>query len=333
MKEREMSSRASSLLRKASGGFDPSAVDRTRTRAAIARRIVVGVAAGAAVAAGAKSAAAAPSLAPAALAPSLAPAALAPAVALAPTAAAPLAAGAAAGIGFATKFVAAVAIIGTVSAGAVTVRHVSRETNSRETNSRATNSSATNSSATSQTVSQAIAQTAPANPRGANPVAANPMAAAPVQAPIENNDVASETIAANDLPIAPAPIANTPQIPAQSGSQNSQAAKPEASASTKPALQTGAEAELLQRAQQALTAEDAPRALALLNEHAQRFPNGSLSEERDAARVLALCGAGRQSEAAKMGAAFLSAHPDSPLASRVRSSCANGGANSDAPVQ
>ncbi|MEO7109908.1 MAG: hypothetical protein ABI183_05680, partial [Polyangiaceae bacterium] len=96
------------------------------------------------------------------------------------------------------------------------------------------------------------------------------------------------------------------------------------SAKTASALQIGAELELINRAQQALQAEDANEALALLNEHARRFPNGALAEERDAARVLALCGAGRQEDAATAGAAFLSAHPDSPLATRVRSSCANG---------
>ncbi|MEO7112054.1 MAG: hypothetical protein ABI183_16545, partial [Polyangiaceae bacterium] len=108
-----MSSRASSLLRKSSAGFEPSFADKTKTRAAIARRVGVGLAAGAAVAVAAKSAAAKSAAAAPSLAPSLTPAVM--------------------GVSFATKLVAAVAIVGTVSAGAVTVNHVTREANRART--------------------------------------------------------------------------------------------------------------------------------------------------------------------------------------------------------
>ena len=291
MKERQintmMSSRASSLLRKASAGFEPSAADKSKTRAVIARRVAVGVAAGAAVAAGAKSAAASPSLAPAA------------AAAMAPSAVAPVAAGFA-GVSFATKLVAAVAIVGTVSAGAVTVNHMSR-------------APITNAPTTKAPAAAAI------------PVADDMQHSAPREIPVQQSAAPQAAVQPTQVadPVS-ARIAN----PAQNKPTHAATASPKITTTTTittaPALQTGAEVELLQRAQKALQANDASAALALLNEHAQRFPNGALAEERDAARVLALCGAGRQADAASAGAAFLSAHPDSPLASRVRSSCANG---------
>lgn len=296
MKERQidamMSSRASSLLRKASAGFEPSAADKTKTRAAIARRVAVGVAAGAAVAAGAKSAAAAPSLAPAALVPA--------AVAAPSAAAGPVAAGFA-GFGFATKLVAAVAIVGTVSAGAVTAHHRA-----------ATKTPPVVNVSVDTKVQQTAPLQMPLQQTAASPVSIDAPVTAAAQQPVVQRPIAQ-------APIESAPIANTLQNkPIQKIENDSP--KPTAAP---PALQTGAEVELFQRAQLALRANDATTALALLNEHAQRFPNGTFAEERDAARVVALCDAGRQADAAKLGAAFLSAHPNSPQASRVRSSCAN----------
>jgi hypothetical protein len=46
-----------------------------------------------------------------------------------------------------------------------------------------------------------------------------------------------------------------------------------------------------------------------------------LGEERTAARVVALCGAGRQAEGRSLATTFLARHPSSPLAPRVRSAC------------
>jgi hypothetical protein len=83
-----------------------------------------------------------------------------------------------------------------------------------------------------------------------------------------------------------------------------------------------AEMAMLATAQAAIQRGDYATALAKLDEHQRTFPNGVLGEERTAARVVALCGAGRQAEARSLGAAFLARHPSSPLAPRVRSSCA-----------
>lgn len=83
-----------------------------------------------------------------------------------------------------------------------------------------------------------------------------------------------------------------------------------------------AEAQLLGDAQRALANGDASRALRVIEEHARAFPHGALGEERQAARVMALCALGRTAEAQREAHAFLTRTPNSPLAMRVQAACA-----------
>jgi outer membrane protein assembly factor BamD (BamD/ComL family) len=53
-----------------------------------------------------------------------------------------------------------------------------------------------------------------------------------------------------------------------------------------------------------------------------KFPRGALSQEREAARIFALCGNGERDRARAAAADFAKAHPESPLLSRVRAVCA-----------
>jgi hypothetical protein len=82
-----------------------------------------------------------------------------------------------------------------------------------------------------------------------------------------------------------------------------------------------AEADLLRQADAAVKAGDAARALALLGEHATKFPSGMLVEERESERVVVLCALGRTGEARAAAAQFLRLRPRSPLSQRVRESC------------
>lgn len=283
----ETSSRASALLRKASPAFEPSAADRKNTRAAIRRRIAVGIAAGAAASATTKTAAAAPSIAPAAIAGGTTAAAGGASVGAAATAGA--------GVGLATKIAAAVAIFGTVSAGAVTVHRAS----------------------VNRAVPQQQAQTV-----------------APAHVETTKTDTATKIDLAQPIPIpeipalvtttvelSPSPVAN--RVPTSPSNVDSRASTP--------SLQIGAEVDLLRRAQEALHDGNADAALVLLDEHAKKFPNGALSEERDAARILALCDAHRVDDARASAKAFSSAHPASPSAARIASSCAGTGSTSQEP--
>lgn len=76
------------------------------------------------------------------------------------------------------------------------------------------------------------------------------------------------------------------------------------------------------RAKRALADGHPKDALTALEEHERTYPHGSLAEERDALRVLALCADGRATEGAAERAAFLRAHPLSAYGDRVRGACA-----------
>jgi hypothetical protein len=78
-----------------------------------------------------------------------------------------------------------------------------------------------------------------------------------------------------------------------------------------------AELELLQRTHGAYTRRDFSAALALIAEHARRFPKGRLAEQREALRVRSLIGAGRADEARRAAAAFAVQFPRSVLLLRL----------------
>jgi TolA-binding protein len=74
-----------------------------------------------------------------------------------------------------------------------------------------------------------------------------------------------------------------------------------------------AEVELLQNAHLAYARRDFRSALALVAEHARRFPDGPLAEECEALRVESLRAAGHAVEAKRTGAAFAKRFPRSVL--------------------
>jgi hypothetical protein len=74
-----------------------------------------------------------------------------------------------------------------------------------------------------------------------------------------------------------------------------------------------AEQALLDTARAALVRGQGADALAPLERHAQRFPRGVLSEEREALEVNALVASGRYAEARQRGEQFFARHPGSLL--------------------
>lgn len=82
------------------------------------------------------------------------------------------------------------------------------------------------------------------------------------------------------------------------------------------------EARGLSGVQRAVRDGRSSEALALLDQQDRDFPQGELRQERVAARVVALCAAGRVSEARALAASFLARAPRSPLAARMRTVCA-----------
>jgi hypothetical protein len=78
---------------------------------------------------------------------------------------------------------------------------------------------------------------------------------------------------------------------------------------------------LVSSMQLALRSGNAARALALANEHARRFPSGTLSQEREGARAIARCQLAEPAARASMQSAFEARYPGSPYAARVKAAC------------
>jgi Outer membrane lipoprotein len=126
-------------------------------------------------------------------------------------------------------------------------------------------------------------------------------AAAPRHAPVPRVVSAPE-------PAAPMPAAETSAPP-------SRAVKPQTG------LRLQDEAALLAEVQGALRSGQASVALAKLESYDRRFPTGMLRSEADAARVFALCSAGRVEKARAAATRFVQRYPSSPAAARVQAAC------------
>jgi hypothetical protein len=101
-----------------------------------------------------------------------------------------------------------------------------------------------------------------------------------------------------------------------------ESATPGVSEPATPEASLAQEMQLLKAAQRELSRNRAAAALEMLDAHAAQFPQGVLSTERSAARVLALCAMGRSTEARRLAEEFLRTAPRSPLVPRIRESCA-----------
>jgi len=75
---------------------------------------------------------------------------------------------------------------------------------------------------------------------------------------------------------------------------------------------------LLDRARRQLASDEPARALVFLEQHAQRFARGELSEEREAMRINVLVQLGRKDEAKASGDAFAVRFPNSIMGASVR---------------
>jgi outer membrane protein assembly factor BamD (BamD/ComL family) len=81
------------------------------------------------------------------------------------------------------------------------------------------------------------------------------------------------------------------------------------------------EVSLLRGAQQALSRGDAQGALRLLAQHQALYRKGTLAVERNGMRAIALCQSGKQAQGRVLAERFIENHPQSTLASRVRTAC------------
>jgi len=119
-------------------------------------------------------------------------------------------------------------------------------------------------------------------------------------------------------PARPATLRRAPSAPLLPAAQPAPAPRAQRAARATLAQESyAAELRLLQRARSEYAAHDFSGALGLVAEHGHRFPNGRLTEEREALRVRSLAGAGRHHEARLAFAAFARRFPRSVLLSRL----------------
>jgi hypothetical protein len=88
-------------------------------------------------------------------------------------------------------------------------------------------------------------------------------------------------------------------------------------AATATAADSVAEAKLVAEVRSVVESEPA-RALELLRQAAERFPEGALRPEREGYEVLALIASGREEQARERGTRYLVRHPRGTMAARVR---------------
>jgi len=112
-------------------------------------------------------------------------------------------------------------------------------------------------------------------------------------------------VVARPVAPAPAPIVEEPPAPVASAPALSRADA------------ARAELRLLRQARAAVARENYAAALPPIAEHARRFKDGRLSEEREALRVKALVGLGRTDDARRAATAFRARFPRSVLLSAV----------------
>jgi hypothetical protein len=143
------------------------------------------------------------------------------------------------------------------------------------------------------------------------------MVAAKGHAPEAERRVATVAAAARETAAPPAAIpADDPKPePVRVAAKASASAPPDHAGA--PSLAD--EVASLDAARTALAGGDASGALRALDDHDRRFPGGALGPESTVLRVEALARRGDRAAAARLGKAYLDAHPRSPYASRIRS--------------
>jgi hypothetical protein len=127
--------------------------------------------------------------------------------------------------------------------------------------------------------------------------------------------------AAVSAPAVTPPAALAPTAPEPALAPAPAATEARAAASRRPSGRLAEEVEILSRAEKELHAGRFASALRVLDEHASKFPRGAMAQERVAARIHALCGAGRVAEA---NAELARLSPGSLHAGRAREACATG---------
>jgi hypothetical protein len=147
----------------------------------------------------------------------------------------------------------------------------------------------------------------------------------PTPAPTVKHAAATvPVVVANPVPEpttpAPAPMQAPPRR--RASKTPSKADVQPAAAASSPTPELGDEMPMLTQARKALGAGQANQALALVREHADRFPSSKLSDLRAVIEVEALCATGNRAKARQMAEAFVARHPGAAAAAKLERACA-----------
>lgn len=130
----------------------------------------------------------------------------------------------------------------------------------------------------------------------------------------------SPTVASVGVEPSPPPTRRVVPAPVDSSGGSPTPVAPSAE-SRSPESGLGAEAALLESAERSLRDHDGARALALLDEHARRFPDGIFLVEAQAARAIATCETGDRARGGELVADFARRWPSAPVLARVLAAC------------
>lgn len=163
-----------------------------------------------------------------------------------------------------------------------------------------------------------IATVASANPFDDEP----PSTAPPAPEPTASAVAADTTVPGFPSPnaIANEPVRNPLDVVPPSGSSPSAAPSASPTSST-PADTLQEEMKLLAAAHAELSRGNPSGALLLLDEHAAKFPRGTMAPERRATRAMALCKAGRTEEGLREVTALYGPDSKSPMAQKIAHAC------------
>ena len=170
-----------------------------------------------------------------------------------------------------------------------------------------------------------------ASPPSPAALSAAPSSSAIARAPIPPRPAPEPSVALSALPALAASASAAPSPSAASADPRPAPPSPPPATGSLPAAGEPAvlaaeretmireESRLVGEARDALRRGDAPGALTLLEQIRGRFPAGVLGQEREVLTIEALARSGRRPEAAARADAFIKAHPQSPLVTRVES--------------
>ncbi len=137
------------------------------------------------------------------------------------------------------------------------------------------------------------------------------------------HELAEKAAPVDERALAQSPATLHPAAPAPAATQSFATSAPPSAATSAPAsaVTLTREARALADVQRALREGRSTEALAMLVAQNREFAGGALGQEREAARIMALCAAGRVAEGRPAAERFLTTNPGSPVATHIRSSC------------